>query len=94
MGKPTTPLEYYLRFLPCDVRQLSELNIDDLFLIEGTRRVNNDSTIRVAAKFWEVRPVLIGERVQVRFNPEDTRRVWYRPIQDSKAPFEQAVQVQ
>lgn len=94
MGKPTTPLDFYLRFLPDDVRHLSELLIDDLFLIEISRRVNNDSTIRVASKFWEVRPELVGQRVRVRYNPEDPRRVLYRPIQDPKAPFVQAFQVQ
>ena len=93
MGKPTTPLDFYLRFLPDDVRHLGDLNIDDLFLIEGVRRVNNDSTIRVAAKFWEVRPALVGERVQIRFNPDDTRHVWYRPVGNPQAPFEQAFQV-
>lgn len=93
MGKPTTPLDYYLRFLPDDVKYLSELSIDDLFLIEGVRRVNNDSTIRVAGKFWEV-AATVGERVQVRYNPDDTRQVFYRPVQDHQAPFKQAVHVQ
>lgn len=93
MGKPTTPLDFYLRFLPDDVKHLSELSIDDLFLIEGTRRVNNDSTIRVAAKFWEV-TAPVGERVQVRYNPDDTQHVLYRPLQDKHAPFKQAVRVQ
>lgn len=94
MDKPTTPLDFYLRFLPNDIRHLSQLHIDDLFLIEVTRRVGNDSTIRVAAKFWEVRPALVGERVRVRYNPDDLRRVFYRPLLDPKAPFVQAFQVQ
>jgi transposase InsO family protein len=94
IGKPTTPLDFYLRFLPDDIRHLSELHIDDLFLVEATRRVNNDSTIRVASKFWEVRPALVGTRVRIRYNPDDPRRVLYRPSQDPKAPFEQAFQVQ
>lgn len=94
MGKPTTPLDFYLRLLPDDVRHLSELHIDDLFLIEATRRVGNDSTFRLASKFWEVRPQLVGERVRVRYNPDDLRRLLYRPLQDPKAPFEPAFQVQ
>jgi len=94
MGKPTTPLDFYLRFLPDDVRHLSELDIDDLFLIEATRRVNADATIRVASRFWEVRPQLVGERVLVRFNPDDTQRVLYRPLQNAAATFEQAFPVQ
>lgn len=93
-GKPTTPLEFYLRNLPDDVRHPPELSIDDLFLIEASRRVNADATVRVAAKFWEVRAELAGSRVLVRFNPDDPRRVLYRPLQNPNAPFEQAFQVQ
>lgn len=93
-GKPTTPLDFYLRLLPDDVRQPAELAIDDLFLIEATRRVNADSTVRVAARFWEVRAELAGSRVTVRFNPDDPRRVLYRPLHDPNAPFLQAFQVQ
>lgn len=94
MGKPTTPLDFYLNFLPDDVRHLAELNIDDLFLVEATRRVNADSTVRVASRFWEVRPELVGERVLVRFNPDHADRVLYRLISKPDAPFEQAFQVQ
>jgi hypothetical protein len=94
MGKPTTPLDFYLHFLPDDVRHPAEIHLDDLFLVEATRRVNADSTVRVASKFWEVRPELVGERVLVRFNPDDTKRVLYRPIQNPDAAFEQAFPVQ
>lgn len=93
MGKPTTPLDFYLRFLPDDVRHPAEAHLDDLILVEATRRVNADSTIRVASGFWEVRPELVGERVLVRFNPDDTRRVLYRPIHNPDAAFEQAFHV-
>ncbi len=94
MGKPTTPLDFYLLNLPDDVRHPAELAIDDLFLIEASRRVNADATIRVAAKFWEVRAELAGSHVLVRFNPEDTKRVLYRPLHAPDSPFEQAFQVQ
>jgi putative transposase len=93
-GKPTTPLDFYLRFLPDDVRHPPEINIADLFLIEAVRRVNADATIRVAARFWEVRAQLAGSRVIVRFNPDDPKRVLYRPLQDPNATFQQAFQVQ
>jgi transposase len=93
-GKSTTPLDFYLRFLPNDVRHLEELAIEDLFLIEASRRVGADATIRVAAKVWEVRADLAGSRVRVRFNPEDPKRVLYRPLQNSGASFEQAFPVQ
>jgi len=86
-GTPTTPLNYYLRFLPGDVRYLEELALDDLFLIEATRRVNADATFRLASRFWEVRPELVGERVLVRYNPNDLMRVLYRPLQEADAAF-------
>lgn len=102
-GKPTTPLGYYLRFLPGDVHYLEELALDDLFLIEVTRRVNADATFRLATWFWEVRPELVGERVLVRYDPGDLKplhahklsrvRVLYRPLLDNKAPFEKAFPV-
>jgi transposase len=86
-GRPTTPLGYYLRFLPGDVRYLEELAVDDLFLIDATRRVNADATFRLASRSWEVRPELVGERVLVRYNPDDLTRVLYRPLQDPDAAF-------
>lgn len=89
-GKPTTPLDYYLRYLPDDVRYLEDLAIEDLFLIEATRRVNADATIRLASRFWEIRPEMVGQRVFVRYNPDDLQRVLYRPLQDPDAVFEQA----
>ena len=92
-GRPTTPLDYYLRFLPDGVRYLEHLALDDLFLIDATRRVNADATFRLASRFWEVRPELVGQRVLVRYNPEDLNRVFYRPLQDRDAPTEQAFPV-
>lgn len=94
MAKPTTPLDFYLRFLPDDVRYLGELDLEELFLIEAVRRVGNDATVRVASKFWEVRAELIGERVLVRFNPDDAQRVLYRPLLKPDATFEQAFPIQ
>ena len=92
-GRPTTPLDYYLRFLPDGVRYLEHLALDDLFLIEATRRVNPDATFRLASRFWEVRPELVGQRVLVRYNPDDLQRVLYRSLQDRAAPTEQAFPV-
>jgi len=86
-GRPTTPLDYYLRFLPGDVRYLEDLALDELFLIDATRRVNADGTFRLASRFWEVRPELVGERVLVRYNPDDLTRVLYRPLQEADAAF-------
>ena len=86
-GKPTTPLDFYLRFLPDDVHYLEDLALEDLFLIEATRRVNADATFRLASRFWEVHPELVGERVLVRYNPDDLAQVLYRPLQEADAAF-------
>jgi transposase InsO family protein len=96
VGRPTTPLTYYLSFLPGDVRYLEELHLADLFDVEVTRRVNADATIQLASRFWEVRAELVGGRVLVRYNPHELRtangpkRVLYRPLGDRAAAFEQA----
>lgn len=105
VGRPTSPLTYYLTHLPGDIRYLGELALEDLFDIEATRRVNADATIQVASRFWEVRAELVGERVLVRYNPDNLRtgngptRVLYRPLwtgngpKDRTADFEQAFPV-
>jgi len=93
MGRPTTPLDYYLRFLPDDVRYLPALDLAELFLIEVTRRVNADATIRLASRAWEVRPELAGQRVLVRYHPETLKPVRYRPLDERDAPFVDAFPV-
>ena len=92
-GAPITPLAYYLRFLPDDVRYPPQLDLADLFLVEITRRVNADATIRVTAAHWEVDPQLVGQRVLVRFNPDEPKRVLYRPLEETKADFQPAFPV-
>ncbi len=93
MGRPTTPLDFYLHFLPDDVRYPPQLDLADLFLVEATRRVNADATVRVGARIWEVRAELVGERVLVRFNPEDLQRVLYRSVRQPDERFEAAFPV-
>lgn len=46
-------------------------NIDDVFLHRETRRVRNDGTVRWKGGFLEVRPELMGEYVELRFDPSD-----------------------
>lgn len=94
LGKSTSPLDYYLTNLPPEVKQVSELKLDDLLQIEETRRVNPDGTIRVARRVFEVRAPLAGTHVRVRFNPCNPARVWYRPAQDSRASFQEAFLIQ
>ena len=93
MGRPSTPLDFYLRFLPDDVRYPPQLDLADLFLVEATRRVNADATVRVGARIWEVRAELVGEYVRVRFNPEDLQRVLYRSVRQPDERFEAAFPV-
>lgn len=92
-GAPITPLAYYLRCLPADVRYPPQLDLADLFLLEATRRVNADATIRVAAAYWEVDPQLVGQRVLVRFHADAPTRVLYRPVEQPKANFQPAFPV-
>jgi putative transposase len=90
IGKPTAPLDFYLAQLPPDVKHVAELPLDDLLQIEETRRVNPDATFRVAGRLFEVRAGLTGSRVLVRFRPPSPNRVFYRPLLDPRASFQEA----
>lgn len=92
-GKPTSPLSYYLTHLPPEVRYVQEIALEDLFLIEETRRVNPDATVRVGDRLWEVDAALARSRVLVRFSPVEVSRVLYRPLGDSAAPWGAACRV-
>ncbi len=50
--------------------------IHHLFLHTEKRRVNNDATISISGRFFEVPSHLIGQRLTVRFDPEDLSIVW------------------
>ena len=93
VGRPTTPLDCYLQGLPADVEYPAAIKLEDLFLIEATRRVNADATIRVAARTWEVQPGLVGQRLLVRYNPADPQRVLYRPSLNPQDTFRLAFPV-
>jgi transposase InsO family protein len=94
VGRPTPPLSYYLCHLPADIKYVSELSLDELLVVEETRRVGRDGTIRVAGRLFEVDPVLAGERVLARFNPADPTRVLYRPLHKPDAPLSRAFPIQ
>lgn len=69
------PLDRWLR-LSGGLRTIPEtVDLDELFLDETTRRVAKDGTIRVQGAAFEVGPSFIAERVTVRFDPFDLRRV-------------------
>lgn len=74
-----TPLEKYMS-------QLSRLKmVDDpgslasFFLRREQRRVNNDATISIKSTVFEVPGSLIGEKIEVRFNPEELNEAWIYP---------------
>ena len=94
VGAPIAPLAYYLRFLPDDVRYPPHLDLADLFLVEATRRVNADATIRLASRLWEVDPQLVGQRVLVRYHADQPSRVFYRPVEQPHADVQHAFPVE
>lgn len=64
-----TPLERWAS-VAGDVRYPEpQLDLDDLFLFETTRKVNNDRTVSLNGKLFEVDATLVGERVTLRYNP-------------------------
>jgi len=75
-GLGMSPLDKYLS----QVKQLKVVSdpdwVNQLFLRREERRVNNDATISINSCFFEVSPALIGQRVQVRFDPADLNQVW------------------
>ena len=66
------------------IRPLScDLDLDDLFLETTTRRIAKDGTFTLKGAVFEARPSLIGQRVEVRFDPFDLRRVLVCPNHES-----------
>jgi hypothetical protein len=93
-GRPTAPLGYYLSHLPPDVRYIHEAPLDELLVIEETRLVLADGTIRVVARVYEVDAALAGERVLVRLNPVRPEKVTYRPLANPAAVFRPAYPIE
>ncbi len=54
-----------------EVRYLdAATDLDDLFLFEAKRRVNNDRTVSLNGRVYEVDPLLVGRTVILRYDPE------------------------
>ena len=69
------PLDRWMR-LSENIRALpSEVDLDELFRDEVTRRVGKDGTFTLKGRRFEAGPTWIGERITVRFDPFDLRRV-------------------
>jgi transposase InsO family protein len=46
-------------------------NLDEVFLHRATRKVRQDGTVRWDGGYLEVRPELVGSKVELRFDPSD-----------------------
>ncbi len=69
------PVDAWLR-LSEGIRSLpAEVDLNELFLEETKRRVAKDGTITLKGRAFEVGPTFIGERVTVRYDPDDLRSV-------------------
>jgi len=53
-------------------------NLDEIFLAEAVRKVNNDATITLNHRIFEVPQNFIGQSVTVRFDPEDLSKVYLK----------------
>jgi transposase InsO family protein len=63
------PLERWAR-LAAEVRLVShDTDLDDLFLLEEKRRVNNDRTVSLFGRLYELDAALVGSTVTLRHDP-------------------------
>jgi len=69
------PLDRWMR-LSEGIRQLpGNLDVEQLFLEEATRRVGKDGTLSLKSKAFEAGPRFIGQKVKVLFDPFDLRKL-------------------
>jgi len=69
------PLDRWMR-LSEGIRQLpGDLDVEQLFLEEATRRVGKDGTLSLKGKAFEAGPRFIGQKVKVLFDPFDLRKL-------------------
>ena len=72
-----TPLDKYMSQIS-EVKTLSDPEkLKFIFLKRAKRRVKHDATISVNNELYEVSPLLIGKRIEVRFDPETFEKVYY-----------------
>jgi hypothetical protein len=70
-----TPLDRWVR-LSDGIRPLPpSIDLDLLFLEETTRRVRKDGTILLLGKVFEAGPLLIGQKITVRYDAFDLRQI-------------------
>lgn len=64
-----TPLDRWAQVSAAVRYPAPELDLDDLFLFETTRKVATDRTVSLNGVVFEVDAALVGERVTLRFDP-------------------------
>lgn len=70
------PLDRWVR-LSQGIRPLPrDIDLDELFLDQTSRRVAKDGTFALDGKTFEAGPAFIGLRIDVRYDPFDLRRVF------------------
>lgn len=78
-GLGMTPLEKYMSQLPRLKMVDDPGSLASFFLRWEQRRVNNDATISIKNTVFEVPGSLIGEKIEVRFDPEELDEAWIYP---------------
>ncbi|TEB05967.1 Integrase core domain protein [Pelotomaculum schinkii] len=70
-----SPLDKYLSLVN-QVKFAREPDlVRELFLKRESRRVHNDATVSIGGRLFEVPPALIGQKVEVRFEPNDLSKI-------------------
>jgi len=64
-----TPLERWAQVSQEVKYPEPQLDLDDLFLFDTTRKVNNDRTVSLNGTLFEVDATLVGVKVTLRYNP-------------------------
>ena len=70
-----TPLERWARVADGVRYPDHEMDLDDLFLFEEQRKVQNDRIVSLRGRLFEVDASLIGEKVTLRYDPTRPVRV-------------------
>jgi len=78
-GIGITPLEKYMSQVHLLKMVNDPASVRYLFLRREQRRVNNDATISLKNVVFEVPGSLIGEKIDVRFDPENLEEAWLYP---------------
>ena len=65
-----TPLEQWALASAAVRYPDATLDLDDIFLFEARRRVHKDRTVSLNGRLYEVDPLLVGQKVILRYDPD------------------------